>query len=154
VAEHSAERRDWSPGPFLAHLNRRHPDTVLFLARHLTGDEQQLTDAQLLRVQGTYLLIEVTRTDGSKTLPVPLTVAVASRSELVNQLARILRAAREASPDESLASLELVVSGHNSGGTLARLLGAVTPSRSGPRPAADRTVMGHWEKSRRSPARV
>jgi uncharacterized caspase-like protein len=117
VAEHSAERRDWLPGPFLAHLNRRHPDTVLFLARHLTGDEQQLTDAQLLRVQGTHLLIEVTRTDGSKTLPVPLTVAVASRSELVNQLARILRAAREASPDEPLTSLELVVSGHDSGGT-------------------------------------
>ncbi|HJV12432.1 MAG TPA: hypothetical protein VJ625_00935 [Propionibacteriaceae bacterium] len=51
MAEHSAERREWSPGPFLARLNQRHPDTVLFLARHLTGDEH-LTDAQLRRVQG------------------------------------------------------------------------------------------------------
>jgi hypothetical protein len=111
VAEHSAERRDWSPGLLLAHLNQRHPDTVLFLARHLTGDEH-LTDAQLRRVQGMQLLIEVTRTDGSRTVPLTLTTAAASRSELVDQLAAILRAAREASPDEPLTSLELDVSGH------------------------------------------
>ena len=109
MAEHSAERRDWSPGPFLAHLNQRHPDTVLFLARHLTGDEQ-LTDAQLLRVPGTQLLIEVTRTDESKTLPLSLTAEVASRSELVNQLVALLRAAREARPDEPLTSLEVDIS--------------------------------------------
>ena len=116
MVEHSAERRGWSPGPFLAHLNQRHPDTVLFLARHLTGDEQ-LTDAQLRRVQGMQLLIEVTRTDGSRTVPLTLTTAATSRSELVDQLAAILRAAREASPDEPLTSLELDVSGHDGGGT-------------------------------------
>ena len=114
MAEYSAERRDWSPGPFLAHLNERHPDTVLFLARHLTGDEY-LTAARLRRVQGTQLLIEVTRTDRSTTVPLTLRAAAASRSELVDQLAAILRDAREARPDESLTSLELDVSGHDGG---------------------------------------
>ena len=38
------ERPDWSYDRFLAHLNQRQPDTVPFVARHLTGDEQ-LTDA-------------------------------------------------------------------------------------------------------------
>jgi hypothetical protein len=106
VAEHSAERRNWSPGPFLAHLNQRHPDTVLFLARHLIGDEQP-TDAQLVGIKADRLLIGVTTTGRSRTVPLPLTAAVASRSELVDQLAAMLRAAREARPDEPLTSLEI-----------------------------------------------
>ena len=128
MAEQSAERRDWSPGPFLAHLNQRHPDTVLFLARHLTGDEH-LTDAQLRRIQGTQLLIEVTGTDGSRTVPLTLTTAAASRSELVDQLAAFLRAAREASPDEPLTSLELDVSGHYGGGRRHNRSDPVAPER-------------------------
>jgi hypothetical protein len=106
VAEHSAERRDWSPGPFLAHLNQRHPDTVLFLARHFVGDEHP-TDAQLVGIKADQLVIGVTTTGGSRTVPLPLTAAVASRSELVDQLAAMLRAAREARPDEPLTSLEI-----------------------------------------------
>jgi hypothetical protein len=110
VAEHSAERRNWSPGPFLAHLNQRHPDTVLFLARHLIGDEQP-TDAQLVGIKADQLLIGVTTTGRSRTVPLPLTAAVASRSELVDQLAAMLRAAREARPDEPLTSLEVDIPG-------------------------------------------
>ena len=109
MAEHSAERRDWSPGPFLAHLNQRHPDTVLFLARHFIGDEQP-TDARLVGIKGDQLLIGVTTTGGSRTVPLPLTAAVASRSELVDQMAAMLRAAREARPDEPLTSLEVDIS--------------------------------------------
>jgi hypothetical protein len=81
MAEDSAKRRDWSPGSFLAHLNRRHPDTVLFLARHFVGEEQ-LTDAQLVGIKGDQLVIVVTTTGGSRTVPLPLTPAVASRSEV------------------------------------------------------------------------
>jgi hypothetical protein len=115
VAEDSAKRRDWSPGPFLAHLNQRHPDTVLFLARHFIGDEQP-TDAQLVGINGDQLVIGVTTTGGSRTVPLPLTAAVASRSELVDQLAAMLRAAREA-PDEPLTSLEVdIPAPHAAGG--------------------------------------
>ena len=32
------EIRRWSPAALLTHLNQRHPDTVLFDARHLAGD--------------------------------------------------------------------------------------------------------------------
>jgi hypothetical protein len=117
VAEHSAERRDWSPGPFLAHLNQRHPDTVMFLARYLIGDEQP-TDAQLVGIKGDQLMIGVTTTGGSRTVPLPLTAAVASRSELVDQIAAMLRAAREARPDEPLTSLEVdIPAPHTAGGT-------------------------------------
>jgi Protein of unknown function (DUF2470) len=106
VSEHSAQRRDWSPGPFLSHLNQRHPDTVMFLARHLIGDEQP-TDAQFVGIKCHQLMIGVTTTGGSRTVPLPLTAAVASRSELVDQIAAMLRAAREARPDEPLTSLEV-----------------------------------------------
>jgi hypothetical protein len=117
VAEHAAERRDWSPGPFLAHLNQRHPDTVMFLARHLIGDEQP-TDAQLVGIKGDQLLTGVTTTGCSQTVPLPLTTAVASRSELVDQIAAMLRAAREARPDEPLTSLEVdIPAPHTAGGT-------------------------------------
>jgi hypothetical protein len=117
VAEHAAERRDWSPGPFLAHLNQRHPDTVMFLARHLIGDEQP-TDAQLVCIKGDQLLTGVTTTGCSQTVPLPLTTAVASRSELVDQIAAMLRAAREARPDEPLTSLEVdIPAPHTAGGT-------------------------------------
>ena len=116
MAEDSAKRRDWSPGPFLAHLNQRHPDTVMFLARYLIGDEQP-TDAQLVGIKGDQLMIGVTTTGGSRTVPLPLTAAVASRSELVDQLAAMLRAAREARPDEPLTSLEVDISApHATGG--------------------------------------
>ena len=115
MAEHSAKRRNWSPGPFPAHLNQRHPDTVLFLARHFVGDEQP-TDAQLVGIKADQLVIEVTTTGGSRTVPLPLTAAVASRSELVDQLAAMLRAAREARPDAPLTSLEIDISAPRAAG--------------------------------------
>ena len=110
MGEDSVKRRDWSPGPFLAHLNQRHPDTVLFLARHFIGDEQP-TDAQLVGIKGDQLVIGVTTTGGSRTVPLPLTAAVASRSELVDQIAAMLQAARAARPDEPLTSLEIDIPG-------------------------------------------
>jgi hypothetical protein len=54
---------------------------VLFLARHFVGEEQ-LTDAQLVGIKGDQLVIVVTTTGGSRTVPLPLTPAVASRSEV------------------------------------------------------------------------
>ena len=58
----------------------------------------------------------VTGTDGSRTVPLPLK-AVASRSELLDQLATMLRAAPEAKPDEPRTSLEGDISTHDAGGT-------------------------------------
>jgi hypothetical protein len=50
-------------------------------------------------------------------VPLPLTAAVASRSELVDQLAAMLRAARETRPDEPLTSLEVdIPAPHAAGG--------------------------------------
>jgi DNA-binding LacI/PurR family transcriptional regulator len=127
MPEDSAKRRDWSPGPFLAHLNLRHPDTVLFLARHFVGEEQ-LTDAHLAGIKGDQLVIGVTTTGGSRTVPLPLTSAVASRSELGDQMAAMLQAAREARPDEPLTSLEVDISApHAAGGTIADTPAAPEP---------------------------
>jgi hypothetical protein len=116
VPEHPVERPDWSSDRLLAHLNQRHPDTLLFVARHLTGDEQ-LTDAQFVGIQGAQLMTVVTGTDGSQTVALPLKAPVASRSELLDQLATMLRAAREAKPDEPLTSLEGDITAHDAGGT-------------------------------------
>jgi hypothetical protein len=111
------------PGP----LNQRHSDTVLFLARYFIGDEQP-TDAQLVGIKGDQLLIGVTTTGGSRTVPLPLKAAVASRSELVDQIAAMLRAAREARPDEPLTSLEVDISApHAAGGTIADTPAAPEP---------------------------
>jgi hypothetical protein len=41
----------WSPRTFLTHLNQRHPDTVLFLTRHLATDPE-LSAAEFIDVDG------------------------------------------------------------------------------------------------------
>ena len=99
------------PGP----SDQRHPDTVLFWHAHFIGDEQ-LTDSRLVGINGDQLVIGVTTTGGSRTVPLPLTAAVASRSELVDQMAAMLRAAREARPDEPLTSLEVDISASHAPG--------------------------------------
>jgi hypothetical protein len=88
----------------------------MFRTRHFIGDEQP-TDAQLVGIKGDQLMIRVTTTGGSRTVPLPLTAAVASRSELVDQIAAMLRAAREARPDEPITSLEVdIPAAHTAGG--------------------------------------
>ena len=50
--------RRWSPRAFLSHLNQRHPDTVLFLARHLAGDAATQL-AELVDVHADQLVIRM-----------------------------------------------------------------------------------------------
>ena len=96
----------WAPRAFLTHLNQRHPDTVLFLTRHLATDPG-LSAAEFIDVDGDQLAVQVTGVGGSRNLMLPLEAPVRSRSELLTQLISILRAARSAAPGEPLTSLEV-----------------------------------------------
>jgi hypothetical protein len=96
----------WSRRAFLAHLNQRHPDTVLFLTRHFATDPG-LSTAEFIDVAGDQLTVQVSTVGGSRNLMLPLEAPVRSRSELLTQLFSILRAARSAAPGEPLTSLEV-----------------------------------------------
>ena len=82
----------WSPRAFLTHLNQRHPDTVLFLTRHLATDPE-LSAAEFIDLDGAQLTVQVNTVGGSQSLTLPLGAPVQSRSELSTQLFSILRAA-------------------------------------------------------------
>lgn len=97
--------RRWSPQAFLTHLNQRHPDTVLFLARHLTGDSG-MHFAELVDIHADELVLRTGTPGKFATVKFTLGSVVASRAELVTELRRILLIARAAAPDEPLTSLE------------------------------------------------
>lgn len=103
----------WSPQAFLTHLNQRHPDTVLFLTRHLTTDPG-LSAAEFTDVDGDQLTVQVSSADGSRNLTLPLGAPIRSRSELLTQLFSILRAARANAPAEPLTSLEVDITSRHS----------------------------------------
>lgn len=103
----------WSPRAFLTHLNQRHPDTVLFLTRHLATDPG-LSAAELIAVEGDQLTVQVCTVDVSRTVTLPLGAPVTSRSELLGQLFSVLRAARAAAPGEPLTSLEVDIESRSS----------------------------------------
>ena len=97
--------RRWSPGAFLTHLNQRHPDTVLFLARQLAGDAG-MQSAELVDVHADQLVLRAGTPWELATVSFTLSSLVGSRAELVAELRRILQIARTAAPDEPLTSLE------------------------------------------------
>lgn len=99
------ERRAWSPQPFLAHLNQRHPDTVLLLAQYLTGDPG-LSAADLVDVEADQLTLRATAAGPPRTVTVSLPDPVASRAEFLTVLGCVLAYARAAAPAEPLTSLE------------------------------------------------
>jgi uridine phosphorylase len=86
-------------------MNQRHPDTVLFLARHLAGDPG-MQFAELMDVHADQLLLRTGTPGGLATVSLPLGSTVTSRAEMVAELRRILLIARATAPDEPLTSLE------------------------------------------------
>jgi hypothetical protein len=108
------ERRAWSPRPFLAHLNQRHPDTVLFLGRHLT-DDPDLEAAELVDVDADQLTLSVTTTGSERSVTITLPDAVASRAEFLTALRRFLADARAANPDAPRSSLEADIAERSGG---------------------------------------
>ena len=99
------EARRWSPRAFLTHLNQRHPDTVLFLARHLAGDPG-VQFAELVDVHANQLVLRTGTPGELATVSVALASVVTSRAELVAELRNILLIARAVAPDEPVTSLE------------------------------------------------
>lgn len=108
------EARRWSPRPFLTHLNQRHSDTVLFLARHLTGDPR-MPAAELVDVHADQMVLRTGTPGELTTISVTLDSVVASRAELVAELQRLLLIARAATPDEPLTSLEADIASRHTG---------------------------------------
>jgi hypothetical protein len=103
-----AAQRAWSPRRFLDHLNQRHPDTVLFLARHLTAEPDAVA-ATLVDVDRALLTLRVETRDGPRTVTVPLPDPVRSRADLLLRLSEMLRTARAAAPHTALTSLESAI---------------------------------------------
>src|ERR687892_54482 len=89
----------------LLHLNRRHCDTVLFLARHAAG-AYDAVDAELRRVDRDGVVITVRDATGSSTARLEFVAPINHVSDFRSQLRRLLNKAREAAPDEPLTSLE------------------------------------------------
>lgn len=98
-------RHPWSPKPFLAHLNQRHPDTILFLARTVAG-QPDAASAQIATVEGNQIVFDVRTADRHLTVGVRTPSSVTSRQDLVTQIARLLRQGRSTSPEDALTSLE------------------------------------------------
>ena len=86
-------------------MNQRHPDTVLFLARHVAGDPE-MPFAELVDVHADQLLLRTGTPGELATVSLPLGSTVTSRAEMVAELRRILLVARAAAPDDPVTSLE------------------------------------------------
>ncbi len=89
----------------LKHLNGKHPDTVLFLARHAAG-VSDATEAELLAVDPGGVDLAVRRAQGSSTGRLQFTAAINAVPDFQLQLRGLLATARAAAPDEPLTSLE------------------------------------------------
>jgi hypothetical protein len=89
----------------LRHLNRKHPDTVLFLARRAAGVSDAL-DAELQAVDRDGVDITVRQAQGSTTVRLDFPAPINAAPDLRLQLRGLLGTAREAAPDEPLTSLE------------------------------------------------
>lgn len=113
VSEGAGARR-WSPRAFLTHLNQRHPDTVLFLARHLSA-RPGLEVAELVDVDADQLVLRLGTPDALATARFTLSTVVASRAELITELRRVLLMARAAAPEEPLTSLEADIASRPTG---------------------------------------
>ncbi len=89
----------------LRHLNSRHPDTVLFLARHSAGIADALA-AELVGADYEGIDMSVKRALGSSTGRLQFGQPITAAAELRPQLRGLLIAARAAAPQEPLTSLE------------------------------------------------
>jgi hypothetical protein len=92
----------------LKHINGKHADTVLFLARHAAGVSDAI-EAKLLAVDPDGVDIAVRHPLGSSTARLQFTAAIDAVPELRLQLRVLLAKARAAAPDEPLTSLEQVI---------------------------------------------
>jgi putative heme iron utilization protein len=95
----------------LKHLNARHADTVLFLARHAAGVADAV-DAELVAADADGVDIAMRRARGSSTARLQFTAPIDAMPDLRSQLLRFLDMARAAAPDEPLTSLEEEITGH------------------------------------------
>ncbi len=100
----------------LKHLNRKHADTVLFLARHAGGVSDGVA-AELHTVDRNGVEIMVRQPQGSTTARLPFSERIDTAPDLRHQVRDLLAKARAAAPDEPLTSLELEMT---SGGRRAR----------------------------------
>ena len=98
----------------LRHLNRKHPDTVLFLARHVAGASDAV-DAELLGVDRDGVDIVVRDGTGSTAARLEFGAPISDVPDLRIQLQGLLGKARHAAPDKPLTSLEAeIASGRGS----------------------------------------
>lgn len=92
----------------LKHINGKHPDTVLFLARHEAGASDAF-EATLLAVDADGVDIAVQQPLGRSTGRLQFTSPIDAVPDFRLQLRSLLGKARAAAPDEPLTSLEQVV---------------------------------------------
>jgi Protein of unknown function (DUF2470) len=89
----------------LKHLNRKHPDTVLFLARRGAG-AYGAVEAEMVAVDRHGVDIAVRRAHGSTTARLEFAAPIDAAPDLRLRLRDLLDKARQAVPDEPLTSLE------------------------------------------------
>jgi putative heme iron utilization protein len=95
----------------LKHVNAKHADTVLFLARHAAGVSDAV-DAELLAADPDGVDIAARYARGSSTARLQFTTPINAVPDLQLQLRHFLETARAAAPDEPLTSLEEEITGH------------------------------------------
>jgi Protein of unknown function (DUF2470) len=89
----------------VSHLNGKHADTVLFLARRAAG-VTDAADAELRTVDRHGVDIAVRQPHGSTTVRLDVLAPINATSDLRLQLRRVLHKARQAAPVEPMTSLE------------------------------------------------
>lgn len=87
------------------HLNGSHPDTVVFVARHLAGDPD-LDDAEISEATATSITYDIGRRGARRTLTVDLDASIGSTDDLYAAMLGHLAAARAADPDGEPTSIE------------------------------------------------
>jgi hypothetical protein len=95
------DRADRQAAHLTRHLNQRHPDTVLFLARH-AGGQIEATAAELLAVTEAGVTVA---TDASiEPVHIAFDEAASARGDVRSRLRRLLEVTRAATPDCPLTS--------------------------------------------------
>jgi putative heme iron utilization protein len=87
------------------HLNERHPDTVLFLARYAAG-HRQATTANLLSVDTDGITLTIDGSEQEVRVPFDTAIASSQTADARSRLRRLLEATRAANSGIPLTSLE------------------------------------------------
>lgn len=87
------------------HLNGSHPDTVVFVARHL-ADDPDVDDAEIVGATATSISYEIGRRGERRTLTIDLDTPISGTDGLYAAMFGHLAAARAADPDGELTSIE------------------------------------------------